>query len=53
MRVTNFRPPHLYPSPVKGEGLSLEVYFTADDKSTNVLLSSPTSTRGLGLVLIV
>ena len=27
--------------------------FTADDKSTNVLLSSPASSRGLGLILIV
>ena len=27
--------------------------FTTDDKSTNVLLSSPASSRGLGLVLIV
>ena len=41
--------PSPHSSPVKGEEVS---NFTADDKSTNVLLSSPASPRGSGLALI-
>src|ERR1044072_1095733 len=48
------RPPPL-PLSREGRGHSRSQVsnFTADDKSTSVLLSSPASSRGLGLVLIV